>query len=426
MRRSIDTLVVSRNQFFKMALSFVDLFAGAGGFGLGFQEGGFTPILSVEKDLWATDTLKKNNRHKILHADITTYIDNEEILKLVDGKPDVIIGGPPCQGFSLAGPSKDSKDPRNSLFLYFVRWVDIFQPKVFVMENVTGILYRKNSNGENVIDIIKNAFAEKGYQIELWNLNAANFGVPQLRNRVFIVGNLLNQVIGPPKATHKIPGILKDDQTLPDAVTVGEAIADLPSIRAGQGAAVTEYTSPANNSYQKWARQNCVNVYNHEAMKHTKRLISRFESIQSGLNIEDLSEELKVRKRNGNGLLSEVKYQSNYRHLKEDQISHTIPASFYSNFIHPTIPRNITSREAARIQSFPDNYIFEGQRTMISSKLLKRLGKEDQDHLSQYNQIGNAVPPLLAKSIAEHIRDFLIKNLETTDDLQELLTLKSP
>ncbi|HKG06839.1 MAG TPA: DNA cytosine methyltransferase [Pedobacter sp.] len=409
-----------------MNLSFVDLFAGAGGFGLGFQEGGFTPILSIEKDLWATDTLRKNNEHQILHADITKFIEEKEILKLVASKPDVIIGGPPCQGFSIAGPSKDSKDPRNSLFLHFVQWVDIFRPKVFVMENVTGILHRKNSNGEKVVDIIKNAFAEKGYHVELWNLNAANFGVPQLRNRVFIVGNLLNRVIGAPQITHKIPGNAKDDQTLPNAITVGEAITDLPEIKAGQGIAVAKYTLPANNDYQKWARQDCCHVYNHEAMKHTKRLVHRFQSIQSGMNIDDLSEDLKVRKRNGNGLVSQVKYQSNYRHLKAEHISHTIPASFYSNFIHPTIPRNITSREAARIQSFPDHYIFEGQRTMISSKLLKRLGKEDQDHLSQYNQIGNAVPPLLAKAIADHVRHFLTNNLQKPKDVEEFLIAKTP
>jgi len=393
-----------------MKWSFVDLFAGAGGFGLGFQKGGFEPILSVEKDLWATNTLKKNLQHpdhRVLQADITALEKEKDILAVVHSKPDVIIGGPPCQGFSLAGPSKDSKDPRNSLFLNFVRWVDILKPQVFVMENVTGILHRKNSSGENVIEIIKNAFKEKGYTVELWKLNAANYGVPQLRNRIFIVGNLKDKIIGEPNKTHKIPGNLLDDQSLPNAITVGEAINDLPTIKAGQGAPVAEYTLPAFNDFQKWARNGCKLVYNHEAMKHTKRLINRFESIQEGLTVEELSEDLKVRKRNGNGLLSEVKYQSNYRHLKSDSISHTIPASFYSNFIHPTIPRNITSREAARIQSFPDDYVFEGQRTMISSKLLKRLGKEELDHLSQYNQIGNAVPPLLAKAIAEHIKNFL-------------------
>ncbi|WP_276088082.1 DNA cytosine methyltransferase [Pedobacter sp. JY14-1] len=406
--------------------SFVDLFAGAGGFGLGFKLAGFSPVLSIEKDLWAANTLKKNNTsevHQIINGDIRRYTHRNDILSLVKSSPDVIIGGPPCQGYSLAGPTKDPKDPRNSLFLYFARWVNILKPKVFVMENVTGLLHRRNANGEKVIDIIIESFAAKGYNVELWKLNSANYGVPQLRNRIFIVGNLYGKKINAPHPSHRIPLTDKNLDSLPNAITVAQAINDLPPILAGEGGPSVEYNSLPNNTYQIWARTGSQFAYNHEAMKHTKRLIGRFEMIQMGAKLTDISEDLKVRKRNGNGEISDVSYQSNYRHLKSDSISHTIPASFYSNFIHPTIPRNITSREAARIQSFPDTYIFEGQRTMISSKLLKKLGKEDLDHLSQYNQIGNAVPPLLSKAIAVHLKAFLDKNssLAQNTAMQQLI-----
>ena len=139
-------------------------------------------------------------------------------------------------------------------------------------------------------------------------------------------------------------------------------------------------------------------------MKHTKRLVERFKQIQQGYSLSDLHDDYRVRKRSGNGELSNKEYHSNYRHLKPAQVSYTIPAHFYSNFIHPFKPRNITAREAAKLQSFPDWYVFKGKRTQISSKLLKRKGQELEDNLSQYNQIGNSVPPLLAKSIAVKIK----------------------
>jgi len=387
-----------------------DLFAGAGGFGLGFELAGFNLSLSLEIDKWAVETLRANHRNSIiLQDDIRLYNNLSEIKKY--GSPDVIIGGPPCQGFSTARRKTDLNDPRNSLFMDFSRWVDYFRPNVFVMENVKGLIHRKNGANEPVIDIIKSTFFAIGYEVEIWTLNAANYGVPQSRTRVFIVGNKLNQIIGPPSATHNfsVSGSNKQetDNNLLPAITVEEALSDLPMIYAGQGEEIMPYTREAENSYQKWARHNCSLVFNHEAMKHTKRLVARFEKILEGTEVSGLPDDLKVRKRNGNGEHSNVFFQSNYRHLKPDMVSYTIPASFYSNFVHPKLPRNITSREAARIQSFPDWYIFRGKRTQISSKLLKKLGKESADHLSQYNQIGNAVPPLLAKAIGERIKRFI-------------------
>lgn len=383
--------------------SFVDLFAGAGGFGLGFQlSGRFLPICSVEKDLWAVDTLKANNQHKIIQADITKISTKKAIKEICPEAPDVIIGGPPCQGFSLAGKG-DPSDPRNALFRYFVKWVKVLKPKVFVMENVEGLLIRKNADGESVLEIIKKAFAKAGYSCQVWKLNAADYGVPQMRHRVVIVGHCCGDNMPSPTPTHS----MKKSSGLPLYITAWEAISDLPQIKAREGGEFMAYDSEAKNDYQRLCRDGSDGVHNHEAMRHTPRLVGRFQSILDGGTVASLPDELKVRKRNGKGEFSESPYQSNYRHIEPNQVSFTIPASFYSTFIHPFIPRNITAREAARLQSFPDRYVFKGKRTLISSKLMKKIGKDDQNHLSQYNQIGNAVPPLMAKAIAERVASYL-------------------
>lgn len=393
----------------------LDLFAGAGGFGLGFTlaSDSYKLTCSLEIDKWAVETLQANNQdnHLIIQKDIREFNTDEKIKSACPEKPDIIIGGPPCQGFSIAGPVKDPKDPRNSLFKNYAEWVKVHKPKIFVMENVRGLLTGKNDKGEKVIDIIKQTFEAIGYTINIWELNAANFGVPQSRERVFIVGNRDSVRIPPPAISHFLPEqkakLNGSAKNLKEAITVIEAIGDLPQLTAGQGSEVSQHSEPSVTDYQILSRAGGDYIFNHVTMAHTKRIVKRYEEILKGSKLEDLTEDLKVRKRNGNGIISETEYSSNYRHLKPDMISYTIPASFYSNFIHPNQPRNITSREAARLQSFPDSYIFKGKRTQISSKLLKQLGKDDENHLSQYNQIGNAVPPLLAKAIAKHLLNYL-------------------
>lgn len=396
----------------------LDLFAGAGGFGLGFRlaDSDYKVICSLEIDKWAVETLKANNveKQKIIQKDIREFKTAEQIIAACPSRPDVIIGGPPCQGFSYAGPAKDPKDPRNSLFKNFAQWVKVLKPKVFVMENVRGLLTGKNENGKKVIDIIKEKFKDLGYEISIWELNAANYGVPQNRERVFIVGNNLELGIVKPPITHYLPEEKKmlngRARTLQPAVNVITAIGDLPKLKAGEGLEETVLNTVARTDFQRQSRGDIETLYNHVTMDHTKRVVKRYEQILNGFSLDEISEELQVRKRNGNGKLSTTEYNSNYRHLKANMISYTIPASFYSNFVHPKQPRNITSREAARLQSFPDSYVFKGKRTQISSKLLKVLNKEDENYLSQYNQIGNAVPPLLAKAVALRVLDFIKEN----------------
>ncbi len=389
----------------KNRYSVLDLFAGAGGFGLGFNLSGYSIKYSLEIDQWAVETLRKNNPKTIvIHKDIRALNGSSEILSAVNNENfDVIIGGPPCQGFSVANPKKDSKDPRNSLFTNFVKWVSVLRPKVFVMENVKGILSRRNLSNEKVIDIIQNSFNDLGYSADIWILNSAEYGVPQYRERVFIVGNSLNKQIIKPTP-------IFDKEKLEELISVGDAILDLPILNAGEGSNISNYTKDPASDYQKWARGNQNILFNHEAMKHTKRIVERFNQIQWGESPNNIPSEYHAKKRNGNGEKSKVLYNMNNRRLDPRKPSYTIPASFYSSFIHPYQNRNLTAREAARIQSFPDYYRFFGKRTMVSSKLLQKNNRLDENHLSQYNQIGNAVPPLLAKFIANQIKIFLDEN----------------
>lgn len=401
----------------KRRIKIVDLFAGAGGFGLGFTLASkrYKLLCSLEVDKWAADTLKANNKEKqkVILGDIRKFNTTEKIKSVCPVRPQIIIGGPPCQGFSTAGPRKDPKDPRNTLFKNYAQWVSVLRPEIFVMENVKGILSRTNEKGKPVIEIIKKTFEKLGYKVSIWELNAAHYGVPQNRERIFIVGNSYNEPIKEPKATHYLPSekekLNGHAAHLEEAIKVIEAIGDLPHLQAGEGIEISKYSQRAISNFQRQIRRGSKSLHNHVTMVHTKRLVERYKHILQGAVIEDMNDDLKVRQRGGNGILSEVEYNSNYRHLKPLMVSHTIPASFYSSFVHPTQPRNLTSREAARLQSFPDTYVFKGKRTQVSSKLLAQLGKEDQNYLSQYNQIGNAVPPLLAKAIAKHLLKYLDK-----------------
>lgn len=405
----------------------IDLFAGAGGFGLGFEMAGFDIPLSLEMDLWACDTLRYNHPQKtILQHDIREYNTADSIRSMCRFKPDVVIGGPPCQGFSIAGPAKkDPKDPRNSLFTNFAQWIRYLEPKAFVMENVKGLLARRNGEGEKVIDIIRNTFTSLGYRVEVWVLNAAEYGIPQIRERIFIVGHYESADIGPPLKTHTlnsnlggIPQLsLFNGYILQPALTLWEAISDLPQLNAREGAEEQPYDSEALNPFQKWARAGSTHLFNHAAMDHSPRLVERFKHIKWGESSSDVPEEHGARRRNGNGELSKVNYDQNNRRLHPYKPSHTIAASFYANFIHPFQHRNLTTREGARIQSFPDKYRFLGKKTVVSHKLLHREERFDEKYLCQYNQVGNAVPPLLAKAIAQHLQE----KLELCNQLIETL-----
>ena len=367
----------------------IDLFCGCGGMTLGFSYGGFQSILASDIDENCEATFTTNFPDvPFLKGDIT-QVEKEEVDRILDGKkPDVIIGGPPCQGFSLANKnrSKLKDDPRNKLFYHFVKFIDWYSPKAFVMENVKGLLSMGGGKViETIVDEFKNAGA--GYNVEYRVLKASDYYVPQTRERVIIIGirkDLSAKPAFPPPVGF--------------TVTVDDAISDLPQIEAGQGEEPMEYATGPQCFYQCLMRAgNKYGVRNHVAMRHTKRLIERFKAIGPGQSLIDVWDTHGSVKRGAPTEKSTVKFHQNNQRLYGDKPAPTVAASFQSNFIHPHLNRNFTAREGARLQSFPDSFIFKGMRTKMSW----------EKGLSQYQQIGNAIPVLLATAIAFSVRGVL-------------------
>lgn len=380
----------------------VDLFAGCGGMSLGFELAGFRTVLAVEKDAWASETYAFNHKNvKVVTEDITKIANPRTVCP--DGGHDIfgVIGGPPCQGFSLSG-GRDPKDPRNSLFMDYMRFVKEFNPSFFVMENVPGILSSVTKKGEPVRDVVVSVARHLGYNVHLMQLDASHYGVPQSRQRVFFVG-IRNDYPFDPSLLHPIP------TTKETPITLWEAISDLPRILACEGNERMTYPDSAANPYQKWCRENSQAVMNHVAMRHTERLVARFHVIGYGESAADVPVEHMQRKRGDASVISGKKYSQNNMRPYPDRPSPTVPASFQSNFVHPYIDRNFTAREGARLQSFPDSYVFKGKRTTMSW----------EKNLSQYQQIGNAVPPLLAKAIGEMVISYF-KHIHEIKDHSEV------
>lgn len=342
----------------------VDLFCGAGGMTIGFEMSGFESILSLDKWEDAIKTFNHNRKLKVgTNRDIKEF-SNLELIELASKhKINGIIGGPPCQGFSMVG-TRDTFDERNSLYLEYVRFVKIIQPDFFVLENVKGLLNLNKGFFKN--DII-NRFTELGYNVSFSVLKASEYGVPQNRERVFFVGlnkQIYNDVFFKFPKPNKIT-----------FVSTKEALDDLPNLDKMEEN--YKYKYPPRNEFQKFVRKNQLEfIFNNEITNHTdqtKRIISM---IPDGGNIRDLPEEYyKVRN-----------YNAAFKRMNSAYPSTTIDCG-HRNYFHYNENRVPTVRESARIQSFPDNYIFLGSKT------------------SQYTQVGNAVPPLLAKVIADQINE---------------------
>ncbi|WP_084112211.1 DNA cytosine methyltransferase [Belnapia moabensis] len=388
----------------------LDLFAGAGGFSLGFQAAGAKLVGAVEIDDWAVETLEANHPHcsKVVKADLRAVSDND--LKEWFGKPSVIIGGPPCQGFSHANNAArgSNKDPRNSLFREFIRVADVLQPDAILMENVPGLLKRTADDHQSVISIIEAEFKRIGFHAYVQVLKAQDYGIPQIRPRLFVLGLRAGTTKPFPMPTHfpdASPGLF-GTELLP-LLSLWDAISDLPHVEPRGGAEDLEQAGEAQNDYQRMLRAGSTRVFNHTSMRHSQRLIERFSKLKWGESSADAPEEHAAFRRGAPGTLSEKQYDQNNRRLFPDRPCHTLPASFYANFVHPFLHRNFTPREGARIQSFPDWYRFSGKPTVVSTRLLSREGRSEELHLCQYNQIGNAVPPLLAYHLATHLREML-------------------
>lgn len=374
------------------ALTSIDLFSGCGGLTKGFSMAGIRSIFASDIDENCEKTFTRNFPGVPFLCKDITQITKEEVDALIGNVvPDIIIGGPPCQGFSLANKRRNlvADDPRNRLFYGFVKFINWYSPRVFVMENVKGLLSMKDGAVlETILDAFRHAGDFDGYDVEYRVLLASDYGVPQNRERVIIIGTRHDLRLHP---RHPAPIQMEHK------VTVDEAISDLPQIEACQGAEVMNYPIEPQNPYQMLMRENMRYVTNHIAMHHTPRLIERFKAIQPGQSLVDVWETHGSVKRGAPGEKSEVKFGQNNQRLFGNQPAPTIAASFQSNFIHPHLNRNFTAREGARLQSFPDDFIFEGMRTKMSW----------EKGLSQYQQIGNAVPVLMAKAIGECVIEIL-------------------
>ena len=336
-----------------MKKKIIDLFCGCGGLSKGFEMAGFKPVLAI--DFWqdAVNTYNLNNNDAAICDDISK-IDKERLHKINEKKDIVgIIGGPPCQGYSTVG-KRDIKDDRNYLYLQYCRIVEEIQPTFFVLENVKGLLTLNNGHFKN--DIIKR-FTDLGYDVEYKLINAADYGVPQNRNRVFFVG------IKNKKFEFPVMNLKK--------ITTYEAISDLTYNER-------KYSKDILNDYQKLMRLNSKGLFNNEFTNHSKQTKEIISMIPDGGKITDLpSEYWNIRK-----------YNKAIQRMNSLSQSNTIDTG-HRNYFHYSENRIPTVRESARLQSFSDDFIFTGSKT------------------SQYKQVGNAVPPLLAYYIAKAIMECL-------------------
>ncbi|MGX7066385.1 DNA (cytosine-5)-methyltransferase 1 [Vagococcus fluvialis] len=347
-------------------MKIIDLFSGAGGLSLGFEQAGFESVLAIDKWSDAIDTYNFNHKKPVGTTTDIHEFTNEQLIEYKNIGVKGIIGGPPCQGFSMVG-TRSTNDPRNSLYIEYVRFVDIIQPEFFVLENVSGLL--SLNNGTYREDIIQQ-FESIGYNVSFRLLTASNYGVPQSRKRVFFVG--LKKDIFPSEFFNF------DEMITKNIVTTSDAISDLPV--PAQDREPIDYIHDPVNDYQKFIRNNSEKIHNHEITRHTQKTIDIIKMVPDGGSIKDLPEEYyKVRN-----------YNNAFRRMNSSLPSNTIDCG-HRNYFHYKENRVPTVRESARIQSFPDSFIFQGSKT------------------SQYTQVGNAVPPLLAFSIANQIMNMLIK-----------------
>lgn len=363
----------------------VSLFSGCGGLDLGFKHADYDVIWANDFLKDACETYKRNLGDHIVHGDINT-IKVEDI-----PKADVLVGGPPCQSFSLVG-KRDPNDERSNLVWSYLNVLKHVNPKIFLLENVTGILSAKNPDGTKVIDNLIAAFEELGYKTSVNKLNAADYGVPQRRQRVFIVGNRIGQTIDKPAPTNS-----EDGESLPRWVSAYEALSDLPETNE---TGVFSYIKDTDNDYQKLMRKGAdgsgtLHITPYASAKDNE-LIRHIPPGGNYVNVPDsvaTQRILNFKKTGGR--------TTTYGRLSEDKPSYTLNTHFnrlnVGCNIHYKTDRLISLREGLRIQSFPDDF-----QVYSSSKR------------NYYVQIGNAVPPLLGQAWAEYFKPFLKAKKQTT------------
>lgn len=376
----------------------VDLFAGAGGLSEGFRMEGFDILVANDFNKDAANTYKLNHPEvKFIDGPIQniTTLNILELAGLEKGELDVLIGGPPCQAFSVYNHQRGFHDERSGLFREYIRIVEGLQPQVIVMENVTGMTSLEKGRA---VDEIHESLVALGYQVENRVLKAEEYGVPQERRRVIFIGTRRKAPILWPEPTHEAPGSLY----FPRFCTVWEAISDLPKLSIDEGFEEADYPTPPESQFQILMRQDSKSIFNHYAPHLTPINIHRLQFIPEGGSWRDIPHELLPE---GMKRAKRSDHTKRYGRLSKSGLSSTILTRcdpHWGAFIHPNQERTLTVREAARLQSFPDRIRFSGAR------------------VEQYRQVGNAVPPLLGKAIASSVKK-LVVGVESQSREKELV-----
>jgi DNA (cytosine-5)-methyltransferase 1 len=397
-------------------MTFIDLFAGCGGFSEGFYQEGFESVVHVDFDSAACETVKERMRYynysenaiesAVICGDLTfDDVHNQINSSIGNRKIDVLVGGPPCQTFSSVGRAQDKNsmrnDPRNYLFRSYLEILEEYKPKIFVFENVSGLLSAKPNGNYIFPEIVENM--SEYYSIcddkDTILLNSVHYGVPQIRKRVILIGVRKDLKINPIEIykaiekTHYSPEMEAKNETnrLQKYLTVKDAIWDLPKLLPGEGKEEINHKTESKNSFIEIVRPNGFSkLFNHVARKHNNMDQQRYELLSKNKwQLKDLA------KTRPDLIHHDPKHFGNrYTVQVANKPGRTVVAHLYKDgnlFIHPDHKqkRTFTVREAGRVQSFPDDFKFVGSRT------------------NQYKQVGNAVPPLMAKQIAKAIKQFL-------------------
>lgn len=356
----------------------IDLFCGAGGLSEGFRQAGFRVLAGNDIDKFAGQTFSATHPEAVFFNGPISEISATEILRatgLKRGELDCLVGGPPCQAFSVYNHQRGLHDARSSLFREYLRIVAGLNPKWVVLENVTGIL---SAGGGKAANDIVAGLNSLGYEVERRVLKAEEYGIPQERRRILFIGNRVGLPIPWPQPTHG-PGLIP-------FVTVWDAIGDLaPLVNGEMRNGAVKYRSEPTTPYQLAMRGNLFHVQNHSAPRLAKINLERMKYIPEGGSWRDIPIELLPA---GMKRARRCDHTKRYGRMRKNGLSCTVLTKcdlHWGAFIHPEQDRVITPREAARIQSFPDWFVFRGPRT------------------EQYVQVGNAVPPLLGRCVAEAI-----------------------
>lgn len=367
----------------------VDLFCGCGGISVGLRSAGFEVIAGIDIEKKYIITFRHNFPNaKALNIDITK-IAPEEFADIIDvgiGELDILVGGPPCQGFSKNVPRRYRylDDPKNLLVKSFLDYCEVLQPKMVLMENVAEM---KNGFEKAYSEEIISRLDDEGYTVTTAVLNAADYGVPQRRRRAFFMANRYDIPFLVPPSTHSAPTKSNNKAMrlfdLPSHINVWDAIGDLPSVNHGEGFNSMPYAIPPQSEFQIKMRENCKEIKNHVARKMAPKQYERLASLKAGQGHKDLPEHLQV----------QSGYSGAYGRLTKDMIAPTITRWVFhpgsGRWGHPVDIRTLTIREVARIQSFHDDFEFVGSYT------------------DQAGQLGNAVPPLLAQYVVQSMKNQL-------------------